>query len=65
MLLDAMTNAEIAAAMGLKEQVVKNYLVKLYDKVGCSSRTEFVAMVLLGGKGKDKANGIPHQHGNE
>lgn len=50
-LLEGMRNQDIADAMGIKLQVVKNYLKDLYDQVGCGSRTEFIAMVLTGRRG--------------
>ena len=35
-----MRNREIAAEVGTSEQVVKNYLRKIYDKLGVSDRLE-------------------------
>jgi len=48
LMLDGMTNQEIADVMGLKLQVVKNRVSTIFEVVGCSNRAEFVSMVLLG-----------------
>jgi two-component system nitrate/nitrite response regulator NarL len=37
-----MTNPEIAQALGLSRHTVKNYLFRIFDKVGVSSRTELI-----------------------
>jgi DNA-binding CsgD family transcriptional regulator len=37
-----MTNTEIAQALGLSRHTVKNYLFRIFDKVGVSSRTELI-----------------------
>jgi DNA-binding NarL/FixJ family response regulator len=50
-LLAGMTNKQIADAMGIKVQVVKNYLKEVYDQIGCGNRTECVSMVLTGRRG--------------
>ncbi len=54
-----MKNKEIAAEIGTTEQVVKNYLRKVYDKLGVSDRLELALYcihhrLLAGGKGSDK-----------
>jgi DNA-binding NarL/FixJ family response regulator len=33
-------NRDIAAELGIHEQVVRNYLSKIYDKIGVSNRVE-------------------------
>jgi DNA-binding NarL/FixJ family response regulator len=43
-----MTNKEIAARVGTTEQVVKNYLRKVYDKLGVSDRLELALYCLNG-----------------
>jgi DNA-binding NarL/FixJ family response regulator len=35
-----MRNKEIASQLGTTEQVIKNYLRKIYDKLGVSDRLE-------------------------
>jgi len=42
------TNADIAVQMGIKEQVVKNYMRSAYDKIGCNNRADMVRVILLG-----------------
>ncbi len=54
-----MKNKEIASEVGTTEQVVKNYLRKVYDKLGVSDRLELALYcihhrLLAGGKGSDK-----------
>jgi two-component system nitrate/nitrite response regulator NarL len=45
-----MTNPEIAQAMGLSRHTVKNYLFRIFDKVGVSSRTELICHTMNRGK---------------
>jgi DNA-binding CsgD family transcriptional regulator len=42
---DGFTNREIANALGTTEQVVKNYLRKVYDKLGVADRLELALYV--------------------
>ncbi len=41
-----MTNKEIANALGLSRHTVKNYLFRIFDKVGVSSRTELLYLTM-------------------
>jgi hypothetical protein len=41
-----MTNKEIAVRVGTTEQVVKNYLRKVYDKIGVADRLELALYCL-------------------
>jgi DNA-binding NarL/FixJ family response regulator len=45
-----MTNREIAQALGLSRHTVKNYLFRIFDKVGVSSRTELISHTMHRGK---------------
>jgi len=37
---EALTNRKVANAMGITPRVVRNYLVRIYDKIGLSNRLE-------------------------
>ena len=56
-----MKNKEIVSEIGTTEQVVKNYLRKVYDKLGVSDRLELALYcihhrLLAGGKGADQTD---------
>jgi two-component system nitrate/nitrite response regulator NarL len=42
---DGLSNREIASCLGLTEHTVKNYLFRIFDKLGVSSRVEVVLYV--------------------
>jgi DNA-binding NarL/FixJ family response regulator len=44
--VDGLTNREIAAQLGLSEHTVKNYMFRIFDKLGVSGRVELVLYVL-------------------
>lgn len=49
--VQGMTNREIAERLGLSQHTVKNYLFRVFDKLGVSSRVELLFMTL--GHGMD------------
>jgi DNA-binding NarL/FixJ family response regulator len=46
---EGMTNRQIAHKLGVAEHTVSNYLFRIYDKLGISSRVELVLYVLKQG----------------
>jgi DNA-binding NarL/FixJ family response regulator len=48
-LAEGLTNREIAQRLTLTEHTVKNYLFRIFDKLGVSSRVEVVLYALSGG----------------
>ena len=57
---EGLTNREIAQRLKLTEHTVKNYLFRIFDKLGVSSRVEVVLYALNG-----EARTIAHQSGRK
>lgn len=47
-LVEGLTNREIAETLGISQHTVKNYMFKIFDKLGVSNRVELVFQVLSG-----------------
>jgi DNA-binding NarL/FixJ family response regulator len=57
---EGMTNREIAQRLKLTEHTVKNYLFRIFDKLGVSSRVE-VVLYALGGSSVPRPLGAPNR----
>jgi len=49
---DGLTNRAVAAELGLSEHTVKKYLLRIFDKVGTSSRVELVLYAMSHGENR-------------
>jgi DNA-binding NarL/FixJ family response regulator len=45
-LVDGLTNREIAQTLAISQHTVKNYIFKIFDKLGVSNRVELAVQVL-------------------
>lgn len=57
-LVEGRTNREIAETLGISQHTVKNYLFKVFEKVGMSNRVELVFNLLSNGASRDPAKGV-------
>jgi DNA-binding NarL/FixJ family response regulator len=46
LVVDGLTNRQVAQKLGLTEHTVSNYLFRIYEKLGISSRVELVLYTL-------------------
>src|SRR5579863_10004927 len=53
-LVQGLTNREIAERLGLSQHTVKNYLFRVFDKLGVSSRIELLFMTLSQGSNSEQ-----------
>jgi DNA-binding NarL/FixJ family response regulator len=54
-LLKGLTNREIAAQLGLREQTIKNQLSVIYGRLGVRNRVELAVLAgLWGGLGRER-----------
>jgi len=58
---EGLTNREIAQRLKLTEHTVKNYLFRIFDKLGVSSRVEVVLYALGGGGVSRTPGGAPNR----
>jgi DNA-binding CsgD family transcriptional regulator len=53
--VQGLTNREIADRMGLSQHTIKNYLFRVFDKLGVSSRVELLFITLSQGSQKEES----------
>ncbi len=49
---DGLTNRQVAGELGLSEHTIKKYLLRIFDKVGISSRVELVLYAMAHGSNR-------------
>lgn len=63
-LVEGRTNREIAETLGISQHTVKNYLFKIFEKVGMSNRVELVFNLLSNGASPRPANAAGNHEEN-
>jgi DNA-binding NarL/FixJ family response regulator len=58
---DGLTNRGVAVELGLSEHTIKKYLLRIFDKVGISSRVELVLYAMTHGENR-AAEWMPASH---
>jgi two-component system, NarL family, nitrate/nitrite response regulator NarL len=58
-LVEGLTNREIAQALAISQHTVKNYIFKIFDKLGVSNRVELVFQVLSRSDDISSAEAVP------
>jgi len=62
---EGLTNREIARQLNLSEHTVKNYLFRIFDKLGISGRVELVLYALSHREPPENENGTPPRSGRK
>jgi DNA-binding NarL/FixJ family response regulator len=63
-LAEGLTNREIASRLGLSQHTIKNYLFRIFDKLGVSSRMELLFLTLNQNVALSIFPGIAQKNGN-
>jgi DNA-binding NarL/FixJ family response regulator len=63
-LAEGLSNREIAHRMKLSQHTIKNYLFRVFDKLGVSSRVELLSMTLTGGFTENLGRGSAKETSN-
>jgi two-component system, NarL family, nitrate/nitrite response regulator NarL len=63
-LAEGLTNREIAERLGLSQHTIKNYLFRVFDKLGVSNRLELLFMTLSHTRGAEAPTSLSLQSSN-
>ncbi len=64
-LAEGLTNREIASRLDLSQHTIKNYLFRIFDKLGVSSRMELLFLTLNQNSGLSMSRGIVGKNGKD